>query len=168
MDYEQTTLAHAVQHFDRLASIVDDVRLKQRLTPMNAMAALQGFAKRGDTAALAWDNGQLMGLTCLGLCHHFISGTEWLPVKLHLARLGINLATLGCSHFVYLDPTHWGAGHTAALTEAARRSYPAITHTLSHSFATPALETWAAKLRGMKELGVPGPNGGRVFVREVG
>ena len=167
MDYEQITLAHAAQHFDRLASIVDDVRLKQGLTPMNAMAALQGFPKRGDTAALAWDDGQLMGLTCLGLCYHFIAGTEWLPIKLHLARSGINLATLGCSHFVYLDPAHWGEGHTTALTEAARRSNPAITHTLSHSFATPALETWAAKLPGMKELDVPGPNGGRVFVREV-
>ena len=168
MDYEQITLAHAVQHFDRLASIVDDVRLKQGLTPMNAMAALQSFAKRGDTAALAWDGGQLMGLTCLGLCHHFIAGTEWLPVKLHLARSGINLATLGCSHFVYLSPDYWGSGATRALTEAARRSNPAITHTLSHSFATPELETWAAKLPGMKELGVPGPNGGRVFVRGVG
>jgi GNAT superfamily N-acetyltransferase len=168
VDYEQITLAHAAQHFDRLVEIVDDVRLKQGLAPINAMAALQGFAKRGDTAALAWDDGQLMGLTCLGLCHHFIAGTEWLPVKLHLARLGINLATLGCSHFVYLDPAHWGAGHTSALTEAARRSNPAITHTLSHSFATPALETWAAKLPGMQDLNMPGPDGGRVFVREVG
>ena len=168
MDYEQITLAHAVQHFDRLASIVDDVRLKQGLTPMNAMAALQSFAKRGDTAALAWDGGQLVGITCLGLCHHFIAGTEWLPVKLHLARSGINLATLGCSHFVYLSPDYWGSGATRALTEAARRSNPAITHTLSHSFATPELETWAAKLPGMQDLNVPRPDGGRVFVRVVG
>jgi hypothetical protein len=168
MDYEQITLAHAVQHFERLVEIVDEVRLKQGLTPINAMAALQSFAKRGDTAALAWDDGRLMGLTCLGLCHHFIAGTEWLPIKLHLARSGIPLSTLGCSHFVYLDPAHWGAGHTASLTEAARRSNPAITHTLSHSFATPELENWAAKLPGIQELDVPGPNGGRVFVREVG
>ena len=168
MNYEQITLAHAAQHFDRLVEIVDVVRLKQGLTAINAMAALQSFAKRGDTAALAWDGGQLVGITCLGLCHHFIAGTEWLPVKLHLARSCIPLSTLGCSHFVYLDPDHWRAGHTSALTEAARRSNPAITHTLSHSFATAALETWAAKLPGMKELEIRGPNEGRVFVREVG
>jgi hypothetical protein len=168
MDYEQITLAHAAQHFDRLVEIVDVVRLKQGLTAINAMAALQSFAKRGDTAALAWDGGRRVGITCLGLCHHFIAGTEWLPVKLHLARSGIPLSTLGCSHFVYLDPDHWGAGHTASLTEAARRSNPAITHTLSHSFATKGLEGWAAQMPGMVELPVEAPDVGRVFVRVVG
>ncbi len=168
MNFDQLTLAHATAHFDRLADIVEDVRIKQGLAPINALAALQRFAKRGDTAALAWDEDQLVGITCLGLCHHFIAGTHWLPVKVHLARSGINLATLGCSHFLYLAPEYWGAGHTAALTEAARRSNPTITHTLSHGFPTPELENWAAKLPGMNELAVRGPGGGRVFVRKVG
>jgi hypothetical protein len=168
MRYEQLNLADAVVHFDRLARIVTDVRVRKNLVPIAAPAALATFAKRGDTAALAWDGDQLVGVTCLGLCHHFIAGPEWLPLKLHLAQSGIDLGKVGCTHFVYLSPDYWGSGATRALTEAARRSNPAITHTLSHSFATKDLEDWAAQLPGMVELAVEAPSGGRVFVREVG
>lgn len=167
MRYEQIKLAEAAAHFDRLGQIVDTVHVTRGLAPIDAKGALSTFAKRGDTAALAWNEDQLVGVTCLGLCHHFIAGPEWLPVKLHLARDGIDLGAVACSHFVYLSPDYWAAGHTFALTEAARHSNPAITHTLSHGFATKALEDWAAKLPGMVELPMAGPGASRVFVREV-
>jgi hypothetical protein len=167
MHYQELKLADAAEHFDRLTSIADAVRTQTGLAGFDAQRALQVFARRGDTAALAWDGDQLVGVTCLGLCHHFIAGPEWIPVKMHLAREGYNLSTVGCSHFVYLSPEYWRVGATFSLTEAARRSNPALTHTLSHSFATQALEDWAAKLPGMVELSVRGPGDKRVFIREV-
>lgn len=168
MRYEQIKLADAAPHFDRLTRIVGDVRGRRGLVPLDARAALQAFARRGDTAALAWDVDQLVGVTCVGLCHHFIAGPDWMPVKVSLARAGYDLARIGCSHFVYLSPDYWGAGVTFALTEAARRSNPGLTHTLSHGFATQELEDWAAKLPGMVELPLKAPDGRRVLVREVG
>ena len=167
MRYQQLRLADAAEHFERLASIALAVRTQTGREGFDAQRALQTFARRGDTAALAWDGDQLVGVTCLGLCHHFITAPEWMPFKMHLVGKGYNLGTVGCSHFVYLSPDHWGAGVTFALTEAARRSNPVLTHTLSHSFATQALEDWAAKLPGMVELSVKGPGGKRVFVREI-
>ena len=167
MRYEQVKLAEAAEHFERLGTIVADVRNKIARDPIDAKPMLEAFAKRGDTASLAWDGDQLVGVTCLGLCHHFIAGPEWLPIKVHLASEGYDLGRVGCSHFVYLSPDYGGAGHTFALTEASRRSNPAVTHTLSHSFATKDLEDWAAKLPGMVELSFPNPQGGRVFVREI-
>jgi hypothetical protein len=167
MRYEQVKLADVAEHFGRLSLIVEDVRRKQGLPDLDAVAALEAFAKRGDTAALAWDGDQLVGVTCLGLCHHFISGPEWMPIKVHLAREGYDLGKVGCSHFVYLSPDYWGGGATFALTEASRRSNPAVTHTLAHSFATIELEDWAAKLPGMVDIGLPNPHGGRVFIRAV-
>lgn len=104
----------------------------------------------------------------LGLCHHFIAGPEWLPIKVHLAREGYDLSKMGCSHFVYFSPDYWGGGGTFALTEASRHSNPAVTHTLAHTLPSKEMEDWAAKLPGMVELGVACPKGGSVFVREVG
>jgi len=164
MRYEQVKLAEAAEHFQRLAVIVDDVRRARDLLALDGGASLAGYARRGDTAALAWDGAQLVGVSCLGLCHHFVAGPQWLPIKVHLMRAGYDLSRLGCSHFVYLSPDYWGAGATAALTQTARRSNPQVSHTLSHSFATPALEAWAAGLPGMVELGLKAPDGGRVFV----
>jgi hypothetical protein len=167
MRYEQVKLADAAEHFPRLGEIVAAVREKTGRDPLDAVSALRAFAKRGDTVALAWDGDQLVGVTCLGLCHHFIAGPEWLPIKVHLAREGYDLSKLGCSHFVYLSPDYWGAGATFALTEASRRSNPALTHTLAHTLPSKEMEDWAAALPGMVDIGLPSPNGGRVFVREV-
>lgn len=167
MRYQKLKLADAAEHFDRLAAIALAVRDQTGREGFDAHRALRTFAKRGDTAALAWDGDQVVGVTCLGLCHHFIAGPKWIPVKLHLAREGYNLGTVGCSHFVYLSPDYWGTGVTFALTEAARRSNPVLTHTLSHSFATQALEDWAAALPGMVDVGLKGSDGKRVFVREI-
>ena len=102
MRYEQVKLAKAAEHFERLGTIVADVRKKTGREPIDAKPMLEVFAKRGDTAALAWDGDQLVGVTGLGLCHHFIAGAEWIPIKLHLAREGYDLGKIGCSHFVYL------------------------------------------------------------------
>ena len=168
MRYEQVKLADAAEHFEPLAVIVAAVREKTGRDPLDAVSALEAFAKRGDTAALAWDGDQLVGVTCLGLCHHFIAGPEWLPIKVHLVREGYDLVKIGCSHFVYLHPGYWGGGATFALTEAARRSNLAVTHTLAHSFATEAFEEWAAALPGAVALPVAAPGGGRAFIREVG
>jgi hypothetical protein len=168
MRYEQVKLADVAEHFKRLSQVVADVRVKTGREPIDAMPMLEAFAKRGDTAALAWDADQLVGVTCLGLCHHFISGPEWMPIKVHLAREGYDLGKVGCSHFVYLSPDYWGGGATFALTEASRRSNPAVTHTLAHTLHSKEMEEWAAALPGMVELGVACPKGGRVFVREVG
>lgn len=167
MRYEQVKLAEAAQHFERLSQIVADVRVKTGREPIDAMPMLEAYAKRGDTAALAWDGDQLVGVTCLGLCHHFIAGAEWIPIKLHLAREGYDLGKVGCSHFVYLSPDYWGGGATFALTEASRRSHPAVTHTLSHTLPSKEMEDWAAALPGMVDIGLPNPNGGRVFIRAV-
>jgi GNAT superfamily N-acetyltransferase len=167
MRYEQVKLAEAAQHFGRLSAIVEDVRLKQGLRAMDAAAQLERFSRRGDTAALAWDGDQLVGVICLGLCHHFISGPEWLSIKVHLAREGYDLGKIGCTHFVYVSPDYWGSGITSALLERSRRSHPAVSHTLEHSCETPELENWAAALPGMVELALKGPDAKRVFVREV-
>ena len=168
MRYQQLNLADAAEHFERLSSIINAVRQKTGRETTNAVPMLEVFAKRGDTAALAWDGDQLVGVTCLGLCHHFIAGADWMPIKMHLAREGYDLGKMGCSHFVYLSPDYWGAGATFALTEASRRSNPAVTHTLAHTLHSKEMEEWAAALPGMVELGVACPKGGRVFVREVG
>ena len=167
MRYEQVKLADAAEHFEQLAGIVAAVREKTGRDTLDAVSALEAFAKRGDTAALAWDGDRLVGVTCLGLCYHFIAGPEWLPIKVHLAREGYDLGKMGCSHFVYLHPDHWGAGATFALTEVSRRSNPALTHTLTHTLPSKEMEDWAAKLPGMVDVGLLSPNGGRMFVRAV-
>ena len=167
MRYEQVKLADVAEHFERLSQVVADVRVKTGREPIDAMPMLEAFAKRGDTAALAWDSDQLVGVTCLGLCHHFISGSEWMPIKVHLAREGYDLGKVGCSHFVYLSPDYWGGGATFALTEASRRSNPAVTHTLAHTLPSKEMEDWAAALPGMVELPLKGPDQLRVFIRKI-
>lgn len=167
MRYQQVKLAEAAAHDQRLAVIVNDVRLKQGLPAMDAAGPLACFSQRGDTGALAWDGDQLVGLICLGLCHHFIAGPDWMPIKVHLAREGYDLGKVGCTHFVYVSPDYWGGGITSALLDHSRRSNPDVTHTLEHSCATQELEDWAAALPGMVELALKGPDGKRVFVREV-
>lgn len=167
MRYEQVKLADVAENFERLSQIVADVRVKTGREPIEEMPILEAFAKRGDTAALAWDADQLVGVTCLGLCHHFISGPEWMPIKVHLAREGYDLGKVGCSHFVYLSPDYWDGGASFALTEASRRSNAAVTHTLAHTLPSKEMEDWAAALPGMVDIGLPNPNGGRVFIRAV-
>ncbi|MEN8659749.1 MAG: hypothetical protein ABF313_17075 [Marivita sp.] len=167
MLYQQVKLADVAEHFERLSQVVADVRVKTGREPIDAMPMLEAYAKRGDTAALAWDGDQLVGVTCLGLCHHFISGPEWMPIKVHLVREGYDLGKVGCSHFVYLSPDYWGQWQTFALTEASRRSHPSVTHTLSHTLPSKEMEHWAAKLPGMVDIGLPNPHGGRVFIRAV-
>ena len=167
MRYQQVKLADVAEHFGRLSQIVEDVRVKTGREPIDAKPMLEAFAKRGDTGALAWDGDQLVGMTCLGLCHHFIFGPEWIAIKVHLAREGYDLGKVGCSHFVYLSPDYWAAGQTFGLTEAARRSDPAVSHTLAHTLPSKEMEDWAAALPGMVELALKGPDGKRVFVREV-
>ena len=166
MRYEQIRLAEAAPHFETIAEIVADVRETKALPPIDALSVLQSFAKRGDTAALAWEGDRLVGCVCLGACHHFISSPDWVPVKVRLVRDGIDLAKVGCTHFVYLHPDFWGQGLTLALTDQARRSNPEFTHTLLHGFATKEFEDWAAGLEGVVEVGVK--NGARVFLREIG
>lgn len=165
MRYEQIRLVEAALHFEAIAEIVTAVREAKALPPIDALAALDRFAKRGDTAALAWDGDTLVGLTCLGLCHHFINSPDWVPVKVRLVRDGIDLAKVGSTHFVYLHPDYWGQGVTLALTDQARRSNPVFTHTLLHGFATKELEDWAAGLDGVVEVGTR--NGQSVFVRGI-
>jgi GNAT superfamily N-acetyltransferase len=166
MRYEQILLADATLHFATIAEIVTAVRETRALPPIDALAALQSFAKRGDTAALAWEGDRLIGCVCLGACHHFTTDPDWVPVKVRLSRGGIDLAQVGCTHFVYLHPDYWGQGVTLALTDQARRSNPMFTHTLLHGFATKELEDWAAGLDGVVEVGAQ--NGAKVYVREVG
>lgn len=166
MRYEQIRLVDAAPHFEAIAEIVTAVREVKALPPIDALSALQNFAKRGDTAALAWEGDRLVGCVCLGACHHFISSPDWVPVKVELARGGLDLAMVGCTHFVYLHPDYWGQGVTLALTDQARRSNPKFTHTLLHGFATKELEDWAAGLNGVVEVGTK--NGLRVFTREIG
>ena len=165
MRYEQIRLVDAALHFEAIAEIVAAVRETKTLPPIDAPSALQNFAKRGDTAALAWDGDRLIGCVCLGACYHFISSPDWVPVKVELARGGLDLAMVGCTHFVYLHPDYWGRGATMALTDQARRSNPRFTHTLLHGFATKEFENWAAGLRGVVEVGRR--NGSKVFSREI-
>ena len=66
MRYEQILLAEAAPHFETIAEIVTVVREAKGLPPINAMAALDVFARRGDTAALAWEGDHLVGCVCLG------------------------------------------------------------------------------------------------------
>lgn len=165
MRYEQIRLAEAAPHFETIAEIVADVRETKALPPIDALSVLQSFAKRGDTAALAWEGDRLVGCVCLGACHHFISSPDWVPVKVRLVRDGIDLAKVGCTHFVYLHPDFWGQGLTLALTDQARRSNPEFTHTLLHGFATKELEGWAARLNGVIEVGTR--QGQSVFVRGI-
>ena len=117
--------------------------------------------------------GSLPGPRCvlhpvriLGACHHFISSPDWVPVKVRLVRDRIDLAKVGCTHFVYLHPDYWGRGVTLALTDQARRSNPMFTHMLLHGFATKELEDWAVGLDGVVEVAVK--NGARDYVREIG
>ena len=165
MRYEQIRLADATLHFATIAEIVAAVRETKALPPIDALSALQNFAKRGDTAALAWEGDRLIGCVCLGVCHHFITDPDWVPLKVRLVRDGIDLAKVGCTHFVYLHPDYWGQGVTLALTDKARRSNPKFTHTLLHGFATKELEDWAVGLDGVVEVGTK--NGLRVFAREI-
>ncbi len=165
MRYEQIRLVDAAPHFETIAEIVAAVRETSALPPIDAMAALQSFAKRGDTAALAWDRDRLIGCVCLGACHHFIAGPDWVPVKVRLVSDGIDLVKVGCTHFVYLHPEFWGQGVSLALTDQARRSNPMFTHTLLHGFATKELEGWAAHLNGVIEVGTR--QGQSVFVRSI-
>jgi GNAT superfamily N-acetyltransferase len=153
MRYEQILLAEAAPQFETIVEIVTAVRESKGLPPIDAMAALDVFARRGDTAALAWDRDRLIGCVCLGACHHFIAGPDWVPVKVRLVRDRIDLAKIGCTHFVYLHPDYWGQGVTLALTDQARRSNPKFTHTLLHGFATKELEDWAAGLDGVVQVG---------------
>jgi GNAT superfamily N-acetyltransferase len=165
MHYEQIRLAEATPHFEAIAEIVATVREIKGLPPIDALAALQSFSRRGDTAALAWEGDRLVGCVCLGACHHFIADPDWVPFKVRLVRDGIDLEKVGCTHFVYLHPDYWGQGVTLALTEKARRSNPKFTHTLLHGFATKEFEDWAASLDGVVEVGTR--NGFRVFTREI-
>ncbi|SEP03176.1 hypothetical protein SAMN04490248_12051 [Salinihabitans flavidus] len=167
MQYERIQLITAAPKFDAIADIVANVRAVRSLAPIDAINDLRAFARRGDTAALAWDGDTLAGCVCLTACHHFIQGAEWMPIKVALIRRGLDLARIGCSHFVYLHPDYWGQGHTLALNAHARRSNRAFTHTLAHGFATSRLEDWAAQLPGAEDVGLPGPHGGRVFIREI-
>ncbi|WP_375697991.1 GNAT family N-acetyltransferase [Pseudophaeobacter sp. TrK17] len=153
MRYEQIQLADAASQFETIAEIVTAVRETKGLPPTDAMAALESFAKRGDTAALAWEGDRLIGCVCLGACHHFITDPDWVPLKVRMIRDGIDLAKVGCTHFVYLHPDYWGQGLTLALTDQVRRSNPKFTHTLLHGFATKELEDWAAGLDGAVEVG---------------
>lgn len=166
MRYEQIRLVDAAPHFKAIAEIVTAVRETKALPPIDALAALQSFARRGDTAALAWEGDRLIGCVCLGACHHFITDPDWVPVKVRLVRDGIDLAKVGCTHFVYLHPDYWRQGVTLAFTDQARRSNPRFTHTLLHGFATKGFEDWAAGLDGVVEIGTR--NGLRVFTREIG
>lgn len=59
------------------------------------------------------------------------------------------------------------SGVTSALLERSSRSHPAVSHTLEQSCETQELENWAAALPGRVELALKGPDGKRVFVREV-
>ena len=165
MRYEQIRLAEATPHFETIAEIATAVRETKGLPPIDAMAALDVFARRGDTAALAWEGDRLIGCVCLGACHHFITDPGWVPVKVRLVRDGIDLAKVGCTHFVYLHPDYWGQGVTLALTDQARRTNPVLTHTLLHGFATKELEEWAAGLEGAVEVGMR--QGQSVFVRGI-
>ena len=165
MRCEQIRLVDAAPHFEAIAEIVTAVREAKALPPIDALSALQSFAKRGDTAALAWEGDRLIGCICLGACYHFITSPDWVPVKVRLARGGIDLARVGCTHFVYLHPDFWGLGVTLALTDQARRSNPRYTHSLLHGFATKEFEDWAAGLDGVVEVGTR--NGLRVFTREI-
>ena len=169
MRYEQIRLVDAAPHFEAIAEIVAAVRETRALPPIDALAALHAFARRGDTAVLAWENDILVGVTCLGLCHHFIAGPEWMRIKVRLVRDGHDLARIGCSHFVYLHPDHWQQGATSALTEQARTSNPDLSHTLLQGFATKELEIWAANLPGVQDVGLPNPHapGQRVFLRKI-
>jgi GNAT superfamily N-acetyltransferase len=166
MRYEQIRLAEAAPHFETIAEIATAVRESKGLPPIEPIAALDVFARRGDTAALAWEGDRLVGCVCLGVCHHFITDPDWVPVKVRLVRDGIDLAKVGCTHFVYLHPDYWGRGATMALTDQARRSNSRFTHTLLHGFATKEFEDWAAGLDGVVEVGTK--NGLRVFTREIG
>ncbi len=166
MRYDQIRLAEAAPHLEAIAEIVATVRGTKGLPPIDALASLQSFARRGDTAALAWEGDRLVGCVCLGACHHFIADPDWVPVKVRLVRDGVDLEKVGCTHFVYLHPDYWGQGMTLALTDQARRSNPKFTHTLLHGFATKELEDWAAGLDGVVEVGAQ--NGAKVYVREVG
>jgi hypothetical protein len=165
MRYEQILLAEAAPQFETIAEIVTAVRETKGLPPINAMAALDVFARRGDTAALAWEGDRLIGCVCLGVCHQFITDPDWVPVKVRLVRDGLNLAKVGCTHFVYLHPDYWGQGATLALTDQARRSNPKFTHTLLHGFATKEFEDWAAGLDGVVQVGTR--QGQSVFVRSI-
>ena len=165
MHYEQIRLAEATPHFEAIAEIVATVHGTKGLPPIDALASLQSFARRGDTAALAWEEDRLIGCVCLGACHHFITDPDWAPVKVRLVRDGIDLAKVGCTHFVYLHPDYWGQRVTLALTDQVRRSNPMFTHTLLHGFATKEFENWAAGLRGVVEVGRR--NGSKVFSREI-
>jgi GNAT superfamily N-acetyltransferase len=165
MRYEQILLAEAAPHFETIAEVANAVRESKGLLPIDAMAALDVFARRGDTAALAWEGDRLIGCVCLGACHHFITDPDWVPVKVRLVSDGIDLAKVGCTHFVYLHPDYWGRGVTLALTDQARRSNPEFTHTLLHGFATKELEDWAASLDGVVEVGVRRRQS--VFVRDI-
>lgn len=165
MRYEQIRLAEAAPQFETIAEVANAVRETKGLPPIDAMAALDVFARRGDTAALAWEGDRLIGCVCLGVCHHFITDPDWVPLKVRLVRDGIDLSKVGCTHFVYLHPDYWGKGMTLALTDKARRSNPNFTHTLLHGFATKELEDWAAGLNGVVEVGTR--NGQSVFVRGI-
>ncbi len=165
MRYEQIRLIDAAPQFETIAEIVAVVRETKGLPPIDALVALQSFSRRGDTAALAWEGDRLVGCVCLGACHHFITDPDWVPVKVRLVRDGIDLAKVGCTHFVYLHPDYWGQGVTLALTDQARRSNPVFTHTLLHGFATKELEDWVASLGGAVEVGMR--QGQSVFVREI-
>lgn len=165
MRYEQIRLFDVVPHFEAIAEIVAAVREAKALPPIDALSALQSFARRGDTAALAWEGDRIVGCVCLGACHHFISSPDWVPVKVRLSRGEIDLAQVGCTHFVYLHPDYWGQGVTLALTDQARRSNQKFTHTLLHGFATKEFEDWAAGLDGVIEVGTR--QGQSVFVRGI-
>ena len=165
MRYEQILLADAAPLFETIAEIVTAVRETKGLPPIDAMAALDVFARRGDTAALAWEGDRLIGCVCLGACHHFITDPDWVPIKVRLVRDGIDLAKVGCTHFVYLHPDYWGQGVTLALTDQARRSNPRFTHTLLHGFASKEFEDWAAGLDGVVQVGTR--QGQSVFVRGI-
>ncbi|SFK77944.1 hypothetical protein [Shimia haliotis] len=165
MRYEQILLAEAAPHYETIAEVANAVRETKGLLPIDAMAALARFSRRGDTAALAWEGDSLVGCVCLGACHHFTTDPDWVPVKVRLVRDGIDLAKVGCTHFVYLHPGYWGQGVTLALTDQARRSNPMFTHTLLHGFATKELEDWAAGLDGVVDVGTR--NGQSVFVRGI-
>jgi len=166
MRYEQIRLIDAAPHYEMIAEIVTAVRETKALPPIDAQAALQSFARRGDTAALAWDGDRLVGCVCLAACHHFIANPDWVPIKVRLIRDDIDLAKVGCTHFVYLHPDHWQQGGTLALTDQARRSNSAFSHTLLHGFATKELENWAASLDGVIEIG-DRLTKQRVFLRKI-
>ena len=87
MRYDQIRLVDAAPHFEAIAEIVTAVRETKTFPPIDALAALQSFARRGDTAALAWEGDRIVGCVCLGACTRNHSGLMCLTHPAMVSRV---------------------------------------------------------------------------------